>query len=82
MGIVAALFYLKVRKVSDIIMARLKKEAANVGIKFTRGTMPSTEQLLFLLGKELLETGRLQKMDQSKVITRTNLVPNDDKSCV
>lgn len=81
MGIVAALFYLKVRKVSDISMPRLKKEAANVGIKFTRGTVPPKEQLLFLLGKELLETGRLQRIDQSKVITRTNLVLNDDK-CV
>lgn len=76
MGVLAAIFYLKVKKLSEVNTTRLKKEVASLGVKFPKGTMPPKEQLAFLLGKELLANGKLKRKDTSKVISRDNLVFN------
>ncbi len=74
MGVLAALFYLNVKRISDVSMTKLRKEAAGLGMQFPKGTLPQKESLAFLLGKELLKTGKLQRKDLKKTISRENLI--------
>ena len=74
MGVLAALFYLNIKKISDVNMPKLRKELSRLGITFSKGNLPTKERLLYLFGKELLRSEKLKRKDLKKPISRDNLV--------
>jgi hypothetical protein len=74
MGIMVALFYLNAKKMTDVNITKLKKEAASIGYKVTKAQNISKEQLTFTLGKELLLQEKVKRIDVDKPVTRDNLV--------
>ena len=65
---ITALFFLNVKKLSDVTVMSVKKALTQLGV-----TVPK-ESLVILPGKELFGKGKVRRKDETKVIAKDNLV--------
>ena len=55
----------------------VKKALTKLGVTFPKGQSYGKEALVILLGKELFAKGKVKRIDETKVITKDNLMLSD-----
>ena len=71
---ITALFFLNAKKLSDVTVVSVKKALTQLGVTVPKGQSYGKESLVILLGKELFGKGKVRRKDETKVITKDNLV--------
>ena len=71
---ITALFFLKAKKLSDVTVTSVKKALTQFGVTVPKGQSYGKESLVILLGKELFGKGKVRRKDETKVISKDNLV--------
>ena len=71
---ITALFFLTVKKLSDVTVMSVKKALTQLGVTVPKGQSYGKESLVILLGKELFGKGKVRRKDETKVISKDNLV--------
>ena len=71
---ITALFFLTVKKLSDVTVMSVKKALTQLGVTVPKGQSYGKESLVILLGKELFGKGKVRRKDETKVIAKDNLV--------
>ena len=71
---ITALFFLNVKKLSDVTVMSVKKALTQLGVTVPKLQSYGKESLVILLGKELFGKGKVRRKDETKVIAKDNLV--------
>ena len=66
-------FFLKARKLDEVKLINIKKALTSLGVTSPKGQNFSKEHYAILLGKELFDKGKVRRIDEGKVITKSNL---------
>lgn len=67
-------FFLKARKLEDVKIMNIKKELTILEVTAPKGQNFTQENYAVLLGKELFDKGEVKRINEGKVITKTNVV--------
>ena len=68
------LVFLSAKKLSDVTVMSVKKALTQMGVTVPKGQSYGKESLVILLGKELFGKGKVRTKDETKVISKDNLV--------
>ena len=71
---ITALFFLNAKKLSDVTVMGVKKVLTQLGVTVPKGQSYGKESLVILLGKDLFGKGKVWRKDETKVISKDNLV--------
>ena len=71
---ITALFFLNAKKLSDVTVMSVKNALTQLGVTVPKGKSYGKESLVILLGKELFGKGKVRRKDETKVISKDNLV--------